>query len=271
MADNRVKWIKITTDMFDDEKIDFISSLPEADAIIVIWIRLLSLAGKCNAGGYIYLTESIPYTDDMLSHKFRRPLNVIKLALDTLQRLGMIEYEEGTIFIANWTKHQNIEGLELIRERDRERKRKGRADKKLLLLGETSLDSPRTILGCPQTELDLELDKEIDILTPSTKVVDKENDIEIFFKSVWSLYPVKKGKVKQAQKVKLYKLGADVVTKCIDLYKKDVDAQRKNGFKDLQYKNGSTFFNGGYEDYLNTQETDKPARPPLTITVEERD
>ena len=33
-----VKWIKITTDIFDDEKILLIESLPESDAIIVIWL-----------------------------------------------------------------------------------------------------------------------------------------------------------------------------------------------------------------------------------------
>ena len=61
--------------MFEDEKIDFIESLPESDAILVIWIKLLTLAGKCNAGGFIFLTEKIPYTTEMLAHKFRRPIN----------------------------------------------------------------------------------------------------------------------------------------------------------------------------------------------------
>lgn len=162
MADT-VKWIKITTDMFDDEKIDFITSLPEADAIIVIWIRLLSLAGKCNAGGYIYLTEKIPYTDDMLSHKFRKPITIIKLALNTLQKLGMIEYDDEVIFITNWVKHQNVEGLEKIRERDKERKRKERANKKQLLIeGEMSMDSHGTVVGHPQTDIDKDLDIDID-------------------------------------------------------------------------------------------------------------
>lgn len=32
-----MKWIKITTDIFDDEKILMIESMPSADSIIVIW------------------------------------------------------------------------------------------------------------------------------------------------------------------------------------------------------------------------------------------
>ena len=261
MADDIVKWIKIKTNMFDDEKMDFITSLPEADAIIVIWVRLLSLAGKCNAGGYIYLTEKIPYTDDMLSHKFRKPINIIKLALNTLNKLGMIEYDEGIIFLTNWVKHQNIEGLEKIKERDKERKRKERSNKKQLLIeGEMSQDSHGTVHGHPDTDTDLDRDK------------DKDTYIEDFFKSVWSLYPNKKGvaAVSKKNKVELYGLGLEKVTNCINAYKKDVEAQRKNGFKDLKYQYGSTFFNGGYEDFINT-EADKPTRPPLTIVVEDRD
>lgn len=51
MAD--VKWIKITTDIFDDEKILLIESLPDSDSIIVIWFKLLCLAGKMNNSGVL--------------------------------------------------------------------------------------------------------------------------------------------------------------------------------------------------------------------------
>lgn len=109
---SEIKWIKITTGMFQDEKIDYIESLPEADAILIIWIKLLTLAGKCNSNGFIFLTENIPYTYEMLAHKFRRPINVVKLALQTFNNLEMIVLDGDFIKIANWEKHQNIEGME---------------------------------------------------------------------------------------------------------------------------------------------------------------
>ncbi|MDR7856641.1 phage replisome organizer N-terminal domain-containing protein [Tissierella sp.] len=34
-----VKWIKIVTDIFDDDKVLLIESMPEADGIIVIWFN----------------------------------------------------------------------------------------------------------------------------------------------------------------------------------------------------------------------------------------
>ena len=45
---SNVKWIKMTVNIFDDEKILLIESLPDADSIIVIWFKLLCLAGKQN-------------------------------------------------------------------------------------------------------------------------------------------------------------------------------------------------------------------------------
>lgn len=165
-----IKWIKITVSMFDDEKIDFIDSLPEADAILVIWIRLLTLAGKCNAGGYIFLTEKIPYTDEMLAHKFRRPLNIVRLALETFKKLGMVEQEQdGRYYISNWEKHQNIEGMDKIREQTRKRVASHREKTKLL---ECNVTSNVTVTQSNALDIDIELDKEKDIkdIPPKPKV-----------------------------------------------------------------------------------------------------
>lgn len=162
-----VKWIKITTNMFEDEKIDFIESLPEADAILVIWVKLLTLAGKCNANGFIFLTENIPYTDEMLSHKFRRPLNTVKLALQTLERLKMIEFNnEGYLKITNWEKHQNVEGLERIREQTRKRVAKHRAKKMLEEGKKDECNVTVTLRNATEEEgdIDIDIDKDKEVV-----------------------------------------------------------------------------------------------------------
>src|SRR5690625_2288782 len=126
-----VKWIKLSVTMFDDEKIRLIEQMPDADTILVIWVKLLAQAGKTNASGYIFLNENIPYTDEMLSTIFNRPLSTIRLALKTFEDLGMIGIDDNSfISIVNWEKHQNIEGLERIRLQNRERKRKQREREK---------------------------------------------------------------------------------------------------------------------------------------------
>ena len=56
---SEVKWRKITTDIFDDEKILLIESLPDADSIIVIWFKLLCLAGKMNNSGVFVMNDTV--------------------------------------------------------------------------------------------------------------------------------------------------------------------------------------------------------------------
>lgn len=89
MAD--VKWIKITTDMFDNRKIKHLRRLPEGDSIVLIWIMLLTLAGRCNANGMIFLTENIPYTPKMLADELDFEESIVRLALEALEQLGMIQ------------------------------------------------------------------------------------------------------------------------------------------------------------------------------------
>lgn len=111
-----VKWIKIVTDIFDDEKILLIEALPERDSIIVIWFKLLCMAGKQNNGGVFLLNDRIAYTDEMLSTIFRRPLNTVRLALQTFEQFGMVEIVNDTITIPNWGKHQNLDGIQARKE-----------------------------------------------------------------------------------------------------------------------------------------------------------
>lgn len=130
MAD--VKWIKIVTDIFDDEKILLVESMPENDSLIVIWFKLLCLAGKQNNGGVFLINDKIPYTDEMLATIFRRPLNTVRLALSVFEQYGMIEIINGAITIPNWEKHQNIDAMEKIKEQTRKRVAAHREKQKLL-------------------------------------------------------------------------------------------------------------------------------------------
>lgn len=116
-----VKWIKIATDIFDNRKIRMIESMPDGDAIIVIWVKLLCLAGNINDKGFIYLTQEIPYTDQMLSVQFGKPLSTVQLALKTFKEFGMIEIVDDMLHISSWEKYQNVDGMEKIREQTRKR------------------------------------------------------------------------------------------------------------------------------------------------------
>lgn len=129
---NDVKWIKITTDIFNDEKILLLESMPEADTVIVIWFKLLTLAGKQHNDGVFWLTDRIAYTDELLATIFRRNLNTVRMALARFEELGMIEIINNVITIPNWSKYQNFDALDRKRERDREYQREYRRRQKAL-------------------------------------------------------------------------------------------------------------------------------------------
>lgn len=139
-----VKWIKIVTDIFDDDKILLIESMPEADSIIVIWFKLLCLAGKQNNSGVFLLNGRIAYTDEMFAAIFRRPLNTVRLALKTFEQFGMVEIINDTITIPNWEKHQKLDALEASREATKNRVARYR-EKQKQLIGDGNVTSNVTV------------------------------------------------------------------------------------------------------------------------------
>lgn len=131
-----ISWIKLSVNIFDDEKIKLIKSMPEGDAIILIWIQLLCLAGKTNDNGAVYIGQHMNYTDEMISTICNQPLNTVRLALQTFERFEMINLgEDGLISIANWEKHQNIEGMERVKTGNAERQQLYYWRKKLVSIG----------------------------------------------------------------------------------------------------------------------------------------
>ena len=156
---SEVKWIKIVTDIFDDEKILLIESLPDGDSIIVCWFKLLCLAGKQNNSGVLMMNERVAYTDEMLATVFRRPLQTVRLALETFEQFGMVEIINGAITIPNWGKHQNLEDIERVREKTRERVSRFRERQKMLISG--NVTDTLQVTQC--NAIDKDKDKDIDI------------------------------------------------------------------------------------------------------------
>lgn len=145
MAD--VKWIKIVTDIFDDDKFKLIDSMPEADAIELMWFKLLVFAGKSNNNGIFFFNDRVAYTDEMLSSVFNRPIQTVRLAMRTFMEFGMIEEIDGVYTIPNWEKHQSITDVyEKKKEYDKEYQRKRREKQKLLIEDKKSYENRTTVV-----------------------------------------------------------------------------------------------------------------------------
>ena len=140
-----VKWIKMATNIWDNRKIVQIESLPDGDTIIVIWLKLLCLAGTTNDSGMVYFTKEIPYTEQMLATLFNRPLATIQFALKVFQEFEMISIIDDFLQISNWKKYQNIEGMDKIREQNRIRKQNQRERQKIMIEQDMSRDMSRDV------------------------------------------------------------------------------------------------------------------------------
>ncbi|HGL7816522.1 TPA: phage replisome organizer N-terminal domain-containing protein [Streptococcus pneumoniae] len=184
---SEIKWIKITTDIFDDEKICLIDALPDPDAILVIWFKILTLAGKHNSNGLLMMTDKVHYTDEMLATIFRRPLNTVRMAIGVFEQFGMIEIIDGIISLPNWEKHQNVDGMEKIKEQTRNRVAKYRKKQKNLALGNVTVtdgnaleedkDKNKNRLDKDKNRLDKDKNKKRITTTSSGS---EENILELF-------------------------------------------------------------------------------------------
>lgn len=188
MAD--VKWIKITTDMFDNRKIKHLRRLPDGNNIVLIWVMLLTMAGRCNSGGMIFLTENIPYTPKMLADELDFEENTVRLALEALEQLGMVVTDNGYFAIAGWEEHQNIEGMERIREQTRKRVAKHREKQKLL-------QGSVTVTQGNATDIEEEKEEEIERDKIDYKgIVATFNSVCVSFPSVRALSDARKKAIK---------------------------------------------------------------------------
>ncbi|MDC0763455.1 phage replisome organizer N-terminal domain-containing protein [Brevibacillus sp. AG] len=252
-----IKWIKITTAMFDDEKIKLIRNLPEADSILLTWIQLLVQAGKANASGSIILNERIPYTEEMLATIFDRSINVIRLALRTFEQFGMIHMENGVITISNWDKHQNVDGMDKIRELNRQRVARHREKQKQL---PNNCNGTGNVTVTHGNALDIDIDKELDI----EKEIDINNNVtsvptsKIPYKEIVEYLNVKAGTSYKFTGKKTQSLirarwnegfTLEDFKKVID--NKVDDANDSTNLFDAQYLRPETLFSNKFEGYLN--------------------
>jgi len=144
MAD--VTWIKLDTNLFVNRKIRLIRSQKGGDETVLVWIFLLTLAGKCNADGRIFLTADIPYTEQTLALDGGFKASVIHRALEALSGLGMISLDPLTV--TDWLNHQNIDGMEKLKESKRMAQARWRAKKKL-----QELENAAEVIPCGKDEL----------------------------------------------------------------------------------------------------------------------
>lgn len=127
-------WVKIMCNILDHRKIEMIRKGPEGNTLVLLWLLMLTEVGKCNRGGYLMVSDSLPYSAETLSMVMDIPLPTVQLGLKTFAGLDMIDQHDGAIYVRNWGKYQSEDKLEVCREKDRERKKRQRQREREKLL-----------------------------------------------------------------------------------------------------------------------------------------
>ena len=104
-----LNWIKLSVGLFSNPKIRYLLSQKNGDKFVLLWIFLLTSAGRCNDNGLVYLSASRPYTSSSLASEIGFNAKVVEAALDSLEALGMIARDSGFISIVGWEEHQSVD------------------------------------------------------------------------------------------------------------------------------------------------------------------
>lgn len=241
-----VTWIKLNIHVFEDEKIRLIGALPEGEALVLIWLKLLALAGKINDSGHISLNETTPYSVEMLATVFGRPVELVDRAIDTFCKFGMIEFKKDKlIYISNWEKHQSVERMDRIREQDRIRKQNQRKREKIELQGKpqsSHVTGPVTATASHAVEIEKRKEK------------DRKDKSLIDFNRFWETYPrkVDKKKAYNAFLKVLKRHTLESLMKGTEKYAKQVSNIEKKFIKHpATFLNNESFIDGYEEEGIS--------------------
>jgi|SRR5665647_518775 len=254
MAD--VKWIRIATDMFNNRKIKQIRKMPDGDALLVIWMQTLCLSGQINDNGLMHFSKDIPFTDEMLATEFDRPIQIIRLALTTFEKFGMIEVFNNILIVSNWEKYQSADKLQQIREQNRVRQQKFKENQKLLSESNVTVTLPVTQGNATELELELELE------------LDKDKDIKIYSSVIDYLNLKCNTKYKTSSAKTKSLIDARVNDKfTLEDFKKVIDIKSAEWLNDAErnkYLRPETLFGNKFEGYLNQKIAVKQDKPQTT-------
>lgn len=252
----KVNWIKIEIEMFSNRKIKQIRKMPEGNNIVLIWVMLLTMAGRCNSNGIIFLTENIPYTTKMLADELDFEESIIQLALTVLEKFGMITRDSELLSIPGWEEHQSADELEKIRDQNRKRVaeyRERQKNKVALLCKKDYVTLQKRYSNITVTEQNKNKDKDLELDLDTELDKDKEKDINDLIVSKdtirqtevqriineWNtleefgITPVKRMTPKREQAVK-----ARIRQNCVEDILEAIENIRHSSFLQGQNKNG---------------------------------
>lgn len=247
----RYYWIKLRTDFFDLETIDWLISQQNGCEYVVLYQKLCLLTA--NKGGELSSAVGeiiVPYDASKIARDTKFSFDTVVVALELFKKIGLIYEQEDGILKIPYV--DEVVGSET---ESAQRVRNHRARKAL----QGSKNVTDVTLQCnTDIDKDIETDIDKDIDSEKKKKSDK-GQIESDFEECWSIYPKKQGKA-EARKayIKFAQKDSELKEKVIAGIRNYLEYIKKNKIEPKFIKQGSTYFNGEYwyDEYnVNKNET----------------
>lgn len=254
-----VEWLKFKVGMFDGHsfkrikraKIDGVVDF--RDKLTAVWFELIDLAGKVNNNGF-YFNDELAYTTyEEIAIMIDRTEKEVELCINWFIENGMMEKVNSHLLLSNFTKYQNTEGLEKIREQNRIRQQRYREkQKEVLKLANNNVSNVTNTLRNEIPLIDNNISYSDSNISNSLSI--KDNNIEELFNKFWKEYPRKVGKDKCLNWFKRRKVTNEFVEDLIIAINKQ---KKSKQWQNKQYiPHPYTWLNrGGWNDELDYAET----------------
>lgn len=110
----KVRWIKLSTDIFSNRKIKILLKERDGDTYFRMWIQILTIAGECNRNGGLYISDNVPFKIEDFTNIIGKSSKTFTKVLQKFVDLGMLIYKDDTYFVKNWNRYQSTEKFNKI-------------------------------------------------------------------------------------------------------------------------------------------------------------
>lgn len=161
MAEQKYYWLKLKRDFFRRNEIEVVKAMPSGTDYVLFYLELLLLSLENN--GELRITETIPYSDSMLASVTHTDIEIVRGAVNTFTKLGMMEMlDDGTLFMKEV---ESMTGSETVwAERKRiyrnSLKQIGQSEDNVLQVSDTKSDKSKEYKSLRVKELESNRDKE---------------------------------------------------------------------------------------------------------------
>lgn len=148
-------WLKLKDDFFDTEEIRLIENMENGKDYIIFLLKLR--LKSINSEGLLNFKGIMPYNEKMLSTITNTNIDIVKSALDILQKLKLISiFDDGTIYMEQIKELIGSETDWALKKRDYREKLKETKDNVLSL----SSNSPSDVRQEKDIELNIHKEQE---------------------------------------------------------------------------------------------------------------